>query len=146
MGRHELVHKIAAQRPHLDRRDVEAIVETVIEALKDGKLEDVGFDAGLSQRPATTEGDHRQSDEMARLLDLISQLPDEALDQPMEAADTELVRSVFEAVFESVARSADMLDEGVDENRRYRDEFERRSREIDALQRDIDARLQRLVG
>lgn len=146
MGRHELVQRIAAQSPHLDPRDVEAIVEAVVDALDGGEEEEGGFDALLDRSPVSTEDDDSHSDAMTRFLGLISQVPEEVLDRPVDEVDPRLVRSVIEAVFDSVARSADMLDETVRENRRYRDDFARRSREIEALQRDIDARLQRLVG
>ena len=148
MGRFELVQQIAAQNPHLVVGDVANIVDAVIEVVggqgveadAEGALTDAKNGVGKVVDPS--DEDARA---LRRLEAILAQEPD-LLERSIDHIDQTLVRDIFELMFRSVERSAATLGDIVQENGRFQREFDERSRDINALQRDIDAGLQRLVA
>jgi hypothetical protein len=145
MGRMELVQKIVEQNPHVGRTDVETIVNTLMDELstlsKSDEVPGEGRDGALWQDGSPPDLELL----LARLEALIAERP-ELADQSIDFLPPELVRAIFDAAFDSLGKSAAMLQESVRESEQFHQEFARRSAEIRALQADIDARLASLVA
>ena len=149
MGRVELVEKIVGEHPHLVRHEVEAIVDTVVAEMSDwpvrsrDPLTTEDTRATLSQVPGLDPVD---AEKAALFIEMAASASEEELHQSLDALDQDMVRSVFETMFASVAHAATTMERMVSDNERIRQEFARRAVEINALQADIDARLEGLVA
>lgn len=67
-------------------------------------------------------------------------------DEVADSADSETARIFFEMMCESLDRSVRILERMVEDNRRFREEFGARSREIEETQARTDAKLRELLG
>jgi hypothetical protein len=141
MGRMELVQRIAAEHPHLVRRDVEAIVETVVrEMAPKGETRD-GLAGAANGRQTGAS-----AEQLKRFIDVVSKASDEELDRSIDYLDPALVQATFEAAFDVLGQSADTLEQIVADNARFHEEFASRTKEIDALIARNDEHLRRLMA
>jgi hypothetical protein len=146
MGRMELVQKIVAENPHLAPGEVDAIVATVI--------------AEMAERPQPERDSLNQNDDdihvegldpedaakAMQFLRRASNLSDAAFEDSLNSLNQDDVRAVFETMFASIQQTAATMKQMGRDSERFHEEFVQRAGEIDALQADIDARLERLVG
>lgn len=137
MGRIELVQKIVAENPHIVARDIEAIVDTVVQEIEAGTSNGTAETADIPQEV---------SEPLRRFLEMAASASDEELGQPLDTLDPALVREVFEAAFASLAWSAETLREMVRDNERFQAEFDRRARDISEQNAANEERIRRLLA
>jgi hypothetical protein len=86
-------------------------------------------------------------DQRAFVEELLQTEPDQIdWDEVADSADSETARVFFEMMCESLDRSVRILEGMVEDNRRFREEFAARSREIEETQARTDAKLRQLLG
>jgi hypothetical protein len=136
MGRMELVQKIVAENPHIVRRDIEAIVDTIVQEIAPNS----------SESEAQPTGGPSVVEPLRRFLDTISTASDEELDQSINNLDPSLARELVEAAFNSLAWCDATLREMVRDNARFHEEFQKRAKEIRELNAANDERIRRLIA